>query len=405
MKLRVGRDGNDFKACKWAFEGTGDDRSIKYLDNRSDHEVRYPDQHDFKWTRAGRDEQRPGAHPHIAIDDRIFVETTGGDLTIKVEDNTATGQGIYSEPVEDPDQTLDDAEYEYVIDGHLILLRIRPYQEHTHRYFIFNDKLKEVHRCDALGHACVLLPDDHGLIFAGGYYLATGELQSFPNVPDNLTFEKRVAAPNGEDHLYVFYNRVTGTYVLMAYNLIAQKVETPTICNGHAFMEDGTLVYFIADDAPQKHHAVQVWQTPIVGPNFVPEEQSDSYLFKIGNRDIVRGMAESTQVLGLIDRDDPYAELYLDIVSTTTDLLDSFFWLGDEACFGLSETLTGIRETAQAAVGEFEKVTRIRKNTRQQTDAISQEAKDLVNRNATRIYDNINVYVEALGSLRGVRGR
>ncbi|MFK7788632.1 MAG: AAA family ATPase, partial [Phycisphaeraceae bacterium] len=82
-----------------------------------------------------------------------------------------------------------------------------------------------------------------------------------------------------------------------------------------------------------------------------------------------------------------------------------FFWLGDEACFGLAETLTGIRETAQAAVGEFEKVTRIRKNTRQQTDAISQEAKDLVNRNATRIYDNINVYVEALGSLRGVRGR
>ncbi|MBX2852989.1 MAG: DNA repair ATPase, partial [Phycisphaeraceae bacterium] len=405
MKFRVGRDVNDFKAFKWAFEGTGDDRSIKYIDNRSDHEVRYPDQHDFKWTRAGRDEQRPGAHPHIAIDDRIFVETTGGDLTIKIEDNTATGQGIYSEPVDDPDQTLDDAEYEYVVDGHLILLRIRPYQEHTHRYFIFNDKLKEVHRCDALGHACVLLPDDHGLIFAGGYYLATGELQSFPNVPDNLTFEKRVAAPNGEDHLYVFYNRLSGTYVLMAYNLIGQRVETPTICNGYSFLEDGTLVYFIADSEPQKHHAVQVWQTPIVGPNFVPEEQSDSYLFKIGNRDIVRGMAECTQVLGLIDRDDPYAELYLDIVSTTQDLLDSFFWLGDAACFGLAETLKGINDTAQAAVGEFEKVTRIRKNTRQQTDAIAQEAKDLVNRNATRIYDNINVYVEALGSLRGVRGK
>jgi putative sterol carrier protein len=405
MKFRVGRDVNDFKAFKWAFEGTGDDRTIKYIDNRSDHEVRYPDQHDFTWTRAGRDEQRPGAHPHIAIDDRIFVETVGGDLTIKVEDNTSTGQGIYSEPVDDPDQTLDDAEYQYVVDGHLILLRIRPYQERSHRYFIFNDKLKEVHRCDALGHACVMLPDDHGLIFAGGYYLATGELQSFPNVPDDLTFEKRVAAPNGEDHLYVFYNRETGTYVLMAYNLIAQKVETPTICNGYAFMEDGTLVYFIADSEPQKHHAVQVWQTPIVGPNFVPMEQSDSYLYKIGNRDIVRGMAECTQVLGLIDRDDPYAELYLDIVATTSDLIDSFFWLGDEACFGLAQTLSGIRDTAQAAVGEFEKVTRIRRNTRQQTDAVAQEAKDLVNRNATRIYDNINVYVEALGSLRGVRGK
>jgi hypothetical protein len=405
MKFHVGRDVNDFKAFKWAFEGTGDQRTIRYIDNRSDHEVRYPDQHDFTWTRAGRDEQRPGKHPHIAIDDRVFVETVGGDLTIKVEDNTASGQGIYSEPVDDPDQTLDDAEYQYVVDGHLILLRIRPYQERTHRYFIFNDKLKEVHRCDALGHACVLLPDDHGLMFAGGYYLATGELQSFPNIPDDLTFEKRVAAPNGEDFLYVFYNRVTGVYVLMAYNLIAQRVETPTICNGFAMFEDGTLVYFKSDDEPQKHHAVQVWQTPIVGPNYVPQQQSDSYLYKIGNRDIVRGMAECSQVLGLIDRDDPYAELYLDIVSTTTDLLDSFFWLGDDACFGLADTLGGVRDTAQAAVGEFEKVTRIRKNTRQQTDAVAQEAKDLVNRNATRIYDNINVYVEALGSLRGVRGR
>ncbi|MFN3166676.1 MAG: DNA repair ATPase [Phycisphaeraceae bacterium] len=405
MKFHVGRDVNDFKAFKWAFEGTGDARAIKYIDNRSDHEVRYPDQHDFTWTRAGRDEQRPGKHPHIAIDDRVFVETTGGDLTIKVEDNTATGQGIYSEPVEDPDQTLDDAEYQYVIDGHLILLRIRPYQERTHRYFIFNDKLKEVHRCDALGHACVLLPDDHGLMFAGGYYLATGELQSFPNVPDDLTFEKRVAAPNGEDFLYVFYNRKTGVYVLMAYNLIAQRVETPTICNGFALFEDGTLVYFKSDDEPQKHHAVQVWQTPIVGPNYVPAQQSDSYLYKIGNRDIVRGMAECAQVLGLIDRDDPYAELYLDIVQTTTDLLDSFFWLGDDACFGLAGTLGEVRDTAQAAVGEFEKVTRIRKNTRRQTDAVAQQAKDLVNRNATRIYDNINAYVEALGSLRGVRGK
>ncbi len=405
MKFHVGRDVNDFKAFKWAFEGGGDSRAIKYIDNRSDHEIKYPPQHDFTWKRVGRDEQRPGKHPHVAIDDRVFVETVGGDLTIKIEDNTATGQGIYTEPVEDKDQTLDDAEYEYAVDGHLILLRIRPYQERTHRYFIFNDKLKEVHRCDALGNNCVLLPDDHGLIFAGGYYLATGELQAFPNVPEDLVFEKRVAAPNGEDFLYVFYNRKSGTYVLMAYNLIAQKVQTPTVCHGYTFLEDGTLLYFKAEESPQKHHAVQVWRTPIVGPNFVPEQRSDSYLFKIGNRDIVRGMAECTQVIGLIDRDDPYAALYLDIVNTTSDLLDSFFWLGDDACYGLAESLHAVRDTAKAAVGEFEKVTRIRRNTRQQTDAVAQEARDLVNRNATRIYDNINVYVEALSSLRGVRGR
>ena len=45
--------------------------------------------------------------------DTVFVETVGGDLTVKVENNTETGLGIYSEPVEDANQSLDDAEIAY----------------------------------------------------------------------------------------------------------------------------------------------------------------------------------------------------------------------------------------------------------------------------------------------------
>ena len=41
----------------------------------------------------------------------------GGDLTVKVENNTADGQGIYREPVDDPDQSLDDAEIAYAQVG------------------------------------------------------------------------------------------------------------------------------------------------------------------------------------------------------------------------------------------------------------------------------------------------
>src|SRR5690606_25709189 len=50
-----------------------------------------------------------GKHPHVNVDDALFVETIGGDLTIKAENNTETGEGVYSEPVEERDQTLDDA--------------------------------------------------------------------------------------------------------------------------------------------------------------------------------------------------------------------------------------------------------------------------------------------------------
>ena len=34
-----------------------------------------------------------------------IFETIGGDLTIKIEDNTEDGEGIYSEDVDDPNQS------------------------------------------------------------------------------------------------------------------------------------------------------------------------------------------------------------------------------------------------------------------------------------------------------------
>ena len=124
MVFRVGKSVNDIKTFKWLIR----DNKLEYLDNRSDHEYVFPSQHEFEWTRVTQDMHRGGLHPHISIEDRVFVETTEGDLTIKVEDNTESGQGIYSESVDDPDQTLSDAEIYYSIIDNIVLLKIRPYQ-------------------------------------------------------------------------------------------------------------------------------------------------------------------------------------------------------------------------------------------------------------------------------------
>ena len=38
----------------------------------------------------------------------------------------------------------------------------------------------------------------------------------------------------------------------------------------------------------QKHHALQIWQTPYVGETFTPDTQTDSFLYKVGKqKDIV----------------------------------------------------------------------------------------------------------------------
>src|SRR5690606_16043140 len=133
---------------KWALQG---DR-LAYLDNRSDHEVRYPPQHEFEWIRTTRDMHHKGVHPHISIADRVFVETVGGDLAIKVENNTDAGQGIYSEPVDDADQTLDDAEIYYALIGNIVLLKVRPYQEKAFRHVVYNEKIRQARRLDAIAN-------------------------------------------------------------------------------------------------------------------------------------------------------------------------------------------------------------------------------------------------------------
>ena len=411
MKLRVGRDADDFKAFKWATlppEAPDDDAgdvALRYLDNRSDSEVRYPRQSPFDWKRATRDMQRRGPHPHLSIEDLLFIECVGGDLTIKVEDNTASGQGIYSEPVDNPDQTLDDAEVNYVVQGPMVMLKVRPFQEREDRYFLFNTKTREVIRQDAIATACQLLPEDHGIIFPTGFYLTSGVSQTFPNTHASSVYERTLVSPNGEDFLYVFYERNRGVYTLMPYNLIERRVDTPIVCSGHCVFDDGTLILFKTHAEAQKHHAIQVWQTPFHGPDYQRNTpHADSLLYKIGNRDIVRGMAECAQLLQLIERDELYQDLYLDIVETASGLVDAYHWLNRDETFNLGEVVGQVREAGQAAVGEYEKLQRTRRATADAIDAVESRTQSLINDNAARVYDRIDPFVEALSGLRQVRG-
>lgn len=400
LVFRVGKSVDDIKSFKWAIVG----ERLVYVDNRSEHEVRVPAQHEFEWKRTTRDAHRPGRNPHVSIEDRVFVETVGGDLTIKVEDNTDSGEGILTEPVEDRDQTLDDAEIHYAIVGHLILLKIRPYKEKAYRHFIFNEKLRRAIRLDSLQDACVLLPEGHGLIFSNGYYLQSGDYKRFETAATQLQFERRIAAPNGEDHLYVFHNRDSGDYVLLSYNMISQRVENPILCHGWSLFGDGQLLLFRGDGQPQRHHAVQIWRTPYVGLDFPVSGHPDAFLFKIGNRDVVRAMSELQELINLADKDDSYANLYLDIVRLTTDLIDSYFWLSDPKAHGLGATVSRIRETATAAVEEFDKVVRVRRATRTRCDAAAKEAREAISDAASRMYQGIDDFVASLGALRKVRG-
>ena len=399
MVFQVGKSVSDIKTFKWAIEG----ERLVYLGNRFDHEYSFPNQHDFQWRRCTRDMQRKGKHPHISIEERVFVETVDGDLTVKVEDNTDSGKGIYAEPVDHSEQTLDDAEFSYAILGHLIVLRIRPYQEKNYRYLIFNEKIKEVVRVDALEHACVFLPDEQGIIFSNGYYLQSGTHKIFDNLQAGMLYEKRIPSPNGEDVLFVFYSAQSGSYVLLPYNQVARQVATPIMCHGYSLFPDGELCYFRSEDEPGKHHVVQVWQTPYTEVEIRPET-GNPYLLKVGNKDLVRGMAECHELLALIDKEEQYEGLYGDLVKFTTDILDSYYWIGQQEASNLAEPLNAIRESAASAIDEYEKVRRLRKQAKESLEEVSARRESLFDKIKRHKPKSIDQFVSYLSDLRGLQG-
>jgi hypothetical protein len=403
LVFQTGAGANDIAVCKWAFNGG----QLRYVDGRAEAEYRqvgFPPQFEFRWRTPERSAFRYGAHPHVSIEDRVFVECIGGTLTVKVEDNTASGTGIYEEPVDDRNQKVDDAEIAYAIVQHLVLLKIRPYKETAARYFIFNEKQQSVVRVDSLGQSCALLPEDHGLIFPDGYYLATGVLKRFESKERDLTLERVIHAANGEDSLYVFYARATGDYVLLPYRLIAQKVEERVACHGFSLFANGHLILFRADAEAQKHHTIQLRQTPFVQPGFEPEGRRDAFLFQVGNKEVVRCLAEINEVLTLIGRENPYPELYDDVVRRCGAILDAYPWLKSADGFALDDTLRQVRETADKAVEEFDKVRRLQRDAVQRVVEVRKRVEERTQNIRRSSFRVLQDFVQNLSALRQLRG-
>ena len=399
MVFQLSDSVSDIKTFKWLIN----DGQLTYVDNRSEHEFKFPKQHEFNWTEVTRDMHRYGTHPHISIKDKVFVETVGGDLTIKIEDNTEDGKGIYSEAVEHIDQTLDDGQYRFADLGNLIALEIKPFQEKP-QYFIYNHKIQEVKKIPSIKDACILLPDDQGVIYSNGYYLQSGEYKLFDNSISDVKFQEKISSPNGEDFLYVFYQSTKGLYVLMSYNVIEQEVKTPIICNGFTILEQGELCYFKTENEQTKHHVIQIWQTPFMKGDNIPSEHTDTLLYKIGNKDIVKAMAESQALITLLNKEDSYDGLYDDIAKSSNDIIDSYYWIREEETYRLDIPLSEINNAANAAIDEFEKVVQLRRTAHKITKETQDKAEAIFGKIKSSSFRSIDDFVLVLSQLRTLRG-
>ena len=53
-------------------------------------------------------------------------------------------------------------------------------------------------------------------------------------------------------------------------------------------------------------------------------------------------MAECNEMLTLLNKEDSYGNLYVDLVRKATDVLDSYYWIGNKEAFQLNEPLKEI---------------------------------------------------------------
>nr|WP_298140137.1 DNA repair ATPase [uncultured Pseudomonas sp.] len=403
--FQIGERVSDIRVFRWSISLDG--KEVRYIDNRGERDIALPAPFDFEWQKTSREMVVNGRHPHVNILDTIFVETIGGDLTVKVENNTEDGQGIYREAVLDKTQSLDDAQIEYAKLGSLILLKVLPYREEQWRYLVFNSLTRKVERIDAIGLACVQLPEDHGIIFPGGYYLQNGESKAFEQSMAGMRFKRAVRSPNGEDVQYIFYHPEEGRSALFTYNMINRQLHNPIFGHGYARLEDGRMVIFAAEGSePTRIHPMQIWQTPFCSDDFAARQPARNGFFgRIGNAELVRGVSDLLGLCREIETPEVSVPRYTQLCQNTRRLFDIYHWLGDAHCRDMAPLLREIAATGELVLDEFEKVESIRQQSARAMAEAETRQKALLSGLLLDSWDEVQLFVDALNGINAQRGQ
>lgn len=402
--FQIGEKDTDVRVFRWNLATSGD---ISYIDMRGERDIQPPDAFDFEWTKATKEMEVSGRFPHLNILDTLFVETTGGDLTVKVENNTETGKGIYSEPVEDRTQSIDDAQIEFARVGSLVLLKVLPYREKQWRGLIYNTMTGKVVRLDAIVQACVQLPEDHGIIFPGGYYLQNGEHKAFDASMSTMAYKRNIRSPNGEDVAYIFYDRSSGTSALLVYNMVRRSLAPPILAHGYARLGDGRMVLFHAEnDNPTRVHQMQVWHTPFFSDEYAATKPApDTLLGRIGNAELVRAVSDVYELSHEIERGDVSTARYQSLADNARKMFDVHAWIDGGPAGGLAALLHEVANTSEQVLDEFEKVQQIKEHSENSLNEARNEHRAIMSRMQPEAWNSTQDFVDALNDIGALRGK
>ena len=112
--------------------------------------------------------------------------------------------------------------------------------------------------------------------------------------------ERELRSPNGEDVLYVYSAATTARTCCSPYNLIRKEIATPIRCHGYSLFADGTMVVFRASRrADARAPDAGLADAVHVGGARGDAPTDGSYLGKVGNADLVRGISDALSIARL----------------------------------------------------------------------------------------------------------
>ncbi|MGM9442331.1 DNA repair ATPase [Streptomyces murinus] len=397
--FRTGEKADDIRALRWTLT---EDGRAEFLDARGERDDVVPPAQDVTWTGTGRADHVLGREPYVAVPGGLGVAALGGTLTVRAED----GAELYAEPVAEPLQSLADAAVAYASVGPLTLLRVRPYKEDTDRYLVFNALARTVVRLDGIGQACRRLPEEQGVVFPGGYCLASGQHKAYELDVTGLEFEQEIRAPNGEDVLYAFRDRSGGGTLLLSYNTLRKEVATPLPCQGWALFEDGALAVLRAGgDEPAHTHPVQWWTSPYVSDTHAAALRTGTGpLARVGNADLVRGLADCLSVARLVADGITTGEGYRALTTACVRAADTHHWLADPELGDIQEPLAAVRETAEQVLAEFETVRELTRGAAEALEEAAERIAAVVRRLRGEAPREAAAWVRGLTELRRAHG-
>ncbi|SEK19279.1 DNA repair ATPase [Streptacidiphilus jiangxiensis] len=410
--FRTGENDGDQRVLSWQLG----DGQVEYLGNHGERDLPQPPVYALPWTTVGREHHD---HGRIRIEGgggAVAVATTGGSLTVR----TVPGDRVlFEEPVDEPLQSLADATVAYAETGPLLLLRIRPYNEPADRHLVVNVRTGSVRRQDSLALGARLLPAEQGLIFPGGYELADGTHRAFHvdggdtaatatgEGQDALRFDAVVPAPNGEDLLYVLRRPGRAQVLLLPWNTVRREAGAALHGAAYTLLPDGTLVLLKPDREPVRTHELQRWDTPFQSADHAAAQPvGDGPLARIGNADLVRGIADCLDVVrtaAVAAQDSEAAsrapELILDACARA---VDRHYWLADT---GLLRPLEELRDAAEQLAAEQARVRGLAARAAQALEQAREEAASLVRRSHGEPPVDADGWTRLLAELRQSQGR